>query len=108
MRAKMNLIEFAHERFLAIQRVYRFTQTDHFQTAEEKATTDQYKQLRKYIEIQDLMRLKRLVKVIIQDRLELKPVLKLRKIASQYKIQNYNLLTKDQLIYRIKDARKDS
>jgi hypothetical protein len=104
----MGLGDFAHTRFLDIQRVYRFTRSDNFISAEKKADNDQYKLLRKYIEISDIKRLRRIVKTIVQDELSLKPVTELRKLASKYRIPNYNLLLKEQLVEEIEEKEKDA
>ena len=93
-----SLLELVRSRFLNIQRLYRYMQTEQFAEACSRMRHSDIKAVKGFIEKGNLEQVRTLVKGLIQDKYDLMPVSKLRKLARQKHIKYYSELTRASLI----------
>jgi len=91
--------------FLMAKRLRHLVNSSRFEKAISKATPEQLTSLKDLVKGGDLKLVKEFINKTFLDELEAVGVSKLRAMAQQYKVKDYYLLTRDQLIERIKDAK---
>lgn len=101
-----HISKLAYLKFLASRRVHHIVESDRFKRAFDNSTQEEKDIIEKLINKGDYTNLKLMVSKILNKYLEHMPMRNLRAIGQQYGIKEYYVLTRNQLVERIRDAKK--